>query len=526
MLTIYINESGYRYETEELIKLFVPPSGFTFIEDPLLSISDTHFSASANRSDDDELMQEDHNSVIYRFPLLSIKLIHIDNYVYLTLDLVNEGQIIRTVSTPEILENNKDCSKKEIKDAVKRAVFLILADYYKYRPPWGILTGVRPTKIVNEYIENGMGEEDIIKKLKYYYYIEDEKINLLLKVCRNERKILGNTSTDEVSVYIGVPFCPSRCIYCSFASYPSEEKNMDIYLEAISKEIQFVGNMLSENGSKIETLYIGGGTPTALTESQLSRLLSCIQNNFDLKSLKEYTIEAGRPDTLTKEKLNIMKNKGVNRISINPQTMKDETLKLIGRKHSSKEIVDMIYLARECGMDNINMDLIAGLPEETPEDFKSSLDILLELKPENITVHTLALKRASKLKEIREEYNYEAENAVVEMLKISRELLESKGYTPYYMYRQKYMFGNHENVGYSKQDRFCIYNVRIMEEKQTIIALGAGGISKIYYPSENRLERVPNVSNYEVYIDRIDEMLDRKRKLVFANIDNKIKNTL
>ncbi len=500
MLYVYINDDRFGYEVGELIKVFIPPSNFEFIKKETVDLS--------------------------KDLLLIIYATYSDDYGEISVQLIEKGETIGSVSTPEVLENAYKAVKKDIKEGIKRGIFLLFKKYYHYQPPWGILTGVRPTKMVNEMAESGMKEQEIIEKLRYFYYIHEEKVNLLLEVCRNEKEILKNTLNKKISLYIGIPFCPSKCIYCSFTSYPADVQKMDKYLDALAQEIVFAGKKLSQANLEIETIYIGGGTPTALTESQLNRLLAQVDEAFDLSDLKEYSIECGRPDTITKKKLEIMKAFQVNRISINPQTMKEETLIRIGRKHSAQQIIEAYDLARQSGFDNINMDLIAGLPNETLEDFKYSINALLQLKPENITIHTLSLKKASKLKEEREEYTYESEEQVASMLNISSNLLKQYHYYPYYMYRQKYMSGNFENVGYCKKNNQCIYNIRIMEEKQTIIALGAGGISKIFYPFENRLERVPNVSNYEIYIERIQEMEERKSNLIFANIDNKISNTL
>ncbi len=501
MLYVYINESGFRYEVEELIKLFIPWSDFEFIE------------------------QEE--GIQNKSFLLSSFISYDKGNVGISSELTKDGKKIDYVSTPQVMDHCENVTRKEIKEGVKRSVFLILRRLYDYTPPWGILTGVRPTKIVNEMIEAKFSHEEIRKKLNGLYYIDSEKINLLFNVCNNEKDILSTGSVKEISLYIGIPFCPTKCTYCSFTSYPAQIDRMNQYLEALIQEIIFVGNELINTELKIETLYIGGGTPTALTVNQLNRLLIQARESFELNDLKEYTVECGRPDTITSEKLKIMKSFGVNRISINPQSMNEKTLVEIGRNHTPEEIKEAFYLARKYGFHNINMDLIAGLPNETPVDFNYSINALIQMEPENITVHTLAIKRASKLKKIREEYSYYiGEEAISDMLEISSSLLHQYSYEPYYMYRQKYMSGNYENVGYCKNATQCIYNIRIMEEKQTIIALGAGGISKVFYPLENRLERVPNVSNYEVYIERIQEMIERKKNLIFANIDNKISNTL
>ena len=275
---------------------------------------------------------------------------------------------------------------------------------------------------------------------------------------------------------------------------------------------------MKNSGMWTESIYIGGGTPTTLTAQQLDLLIETVKEHFDLSKCIEFTVEAGRPDTITKAKLDVLAKHGIERISINPQTMKDETLRLIGRSHSVDDIRKAFEIAGEDNRFLINADLIAGLPEETPEDFQRTLEEVISLNPANITVHTLAVKRASRLIEADESYHYRQAKVVDEMLKISSQMLDSKDYRPYYLYRQKHMAGALENVGYCKDDTPCVYNIRIMDEHQSILALGAGGISKRYYPEENRLERVPNVSNYEIYIERLDEMIERKRINFFEEV--------
>ena len=286
----------------------------------------------------------------------------------------------------------------------------------------------------------------------------------------------------------------------------------DRYLEALNKEIEYCGYKVREKGYKLESFYIGGGTPTTLDELQLNNLLEKINSSFDMSSVIEFTVEAGRPDTITDEKLRIMESYGVTRISINPQTMKQETLDIIGRKHTVEQTAEAFKMAAASDICSINADLIAGLPEESYDDFRDSLDKVISYGADNITLHTLAVKRASRLKEMDEEFNYKDEELREQMLIYASEALRNAGYTPYYLYRQKHTSGNTENIGYCRNDAVSVYNIRIMEEAQSILAMGAGGISKVYFPAENRLERVANVSNYEIYIDRIEEMIHRKEK--------------
>lgn len=380
---------------------------------------------------------------------------------------------------------------------------------------WGIHTGVRPGKMIGEWIRKGKSLSDALLLLKEEYYLSDEKIALLEALYQTQKGLLNNASPQAAGIYIGIPFCPTRCVYCSFTSNQGTDAQIQSYLEALLKEINFVSEKMKQTGMYAESIYIGGGTPTTLDVPSMRRLLEHAQAAFCHSGLKEFTVEAGRPDTITREKLELFRQFPVNRISINPQTMKEHTLGLIGRNHSPQQIVEAFELANEVGIPMINADLIAGLPEETPEDFEDSLEQIIRLKPENITVHTLAIKRASRLKMMDANYSYHQGQIVGDMLSISDRLMKEHAYAPYYMYRQKQMSGNFENVGYGKKGTESIYNIRIMEENQTIIALGAGGISKVYYPAENRLERVPNVSNYEIYIERLEEMLQRKEMGIF-----------
>ncbi|MCG8482369.1 MAG: coproporphyrinogen dehydrogenase HemZ [Clostridia bacterium] len=500
MVDVYLNDDKFKYEVETLIQLFITPSSFRFIGKEALE---------GNQSF-----------------LLTIYVTNDHEDLQIRTAFFKNGETMHQVNEKEVINYNKPITKKEIKDGVKKSIYIIFEKVYAYSPPWGILTGIRPSKIVNEMMDQNINEEEIIEHLREHYKIQEEKISLLMKVCQNERPILNNSVPNGVSLYIGIPFCPSKCIYCSFTSYPADEYEVNQYLVALKKEIQYVGQELKNGQNKIETIYIGGGTPTVLSQEQLKELLEWIHEYFDLKFLKEFTVECGRPDTITHQKLDALKAYGVDRISINPQTMKAETLRTIGRKHTPEQIKEAFIMARDFGFKSINADLITGLPHEDLEDFRQSLETLIDLGPQNITVHTLALKKASRLKQIREEYRYMSETCVKDMLKEASRLMAYYEYHPYYLYRQKYISGNFENIGYCKEGHECIYNIRIMEEKQTIIALGAGAVSKVYFEKENRLERVPNVSNYEIYMGRIDEMIHRKKGLIFANIDNKNNNTL
>ena len=406
----------------------------------------------------------------------------------------------------------------EDKNLIKRELYLKLSEVTNQKPAWGILTGVRPVKLTGELVEKHGSVEKVRSLLKDFYLLNDEKTNLLINTYNYQQEILGKAHENSVGVYIGIPFCPTRCLYCSFTSNQKGLDEIQKYLESLLEEIEYAGNAMKEAGMYAESIYIGGGTPTTLSAGQLDVLISKTKECFDLSKCIEFTVEAGRPDTITEEKLKVISKHGIGRISINPQTMNDETLKLIGRLHTVDDIREGFKIADKAGDFVVNADLIAGLPGETPEDFKNTLEEVISLGPSNITVHTLAVKRASKLIEADEGYHYKQAKVVEDMLAIAKEILDKEGYRPYYLYRQKHMAGAQENVGYCKGDTPCIYNIRIMEEKQSILALGAGGISKKFYPAENRLERVPNVSNYEIYIERLDEMIERKRNNFFEEV--------
>ena len=398
------------------------------------------------------------------------------------------------------------------KEEIKRQIYRDLSGYTGKSPKWGILTGIRPVKLAGELLDRGEDPKQVLKDL---YLVDASKAALVQDILDYQREVAGKPAPQSLSVYIGIPFCPTRCLYCSFTSNQIEQKQMEPYLNALCKEISYAGNAAKAAGYNVETLYFGGGTPTSLSADQLDMLLTKVSDAFALGGVREYTVEAGRPDTITEEKLQVLFDHGVDRISINPQSMKQKTLDLIGRRHTVEDVYKAFELAWKTGIEVINADLIAGLPEETVEDFKYSLEEIIKLSAGNITLHTLAVKRASKLKELDENFNYKDEELRERMLVWAHERLENCGYRPYYLYRQKHTSGNTENTGFCKDDRPGLYNIRIMEEAQSNLALGAGGISKIYYPAENRLERVANVSNYEIYIDRIDDMIDRKKKGFF-----------
>ena len=403
----------------------------------------------------------------------------------------------------------------ETKNRIKRMLYGMVKELTGIELPWGTLTGIRPTKIAMTKLMEGYTDEEVRRYMKDTYLTSDGKVDLSLEIARREMELISAIDYSHgYSLYIGIPFCPTTCLYCSFTSFPigQWEKRMEQYLEALFKEMDYTAEKMA--GRTLDTVYIGGGTPTSLSALHLDKLISRLKATFDFTGVKEFTVEAGRPDSITIEKLQVLKNHGVTRISINPQTMKQETLDIIGRRHTVDMVKDRYSMARSLGFDNINMDLIIGLPEEDMEDVTRTMEEIKALGPDGITVHSLAIKRAARLNMFKEKYGDLKITNTQEMIDLTADYARSMGQEPYYLYRQKNMAGNFENVGYSLPGKACIYNILIMEEKQTIIACGAGTTTKVVFPSENRLERVENVKDVEQYIARIDEMLERKEKML------------
>ena len=402
------------------------------------------------------------------------------------------------------------------RDPVKTALYRLFHRATGKDLPWGTLTGVRPTKIALEKIEQGKEPAEIIEHFQTTYHCTRQKAEICTKVAEYEYEILtGIEYEDQYSLYIGIPFCPSTCLYCSFTSYPiaSYRSRVDEYLDAVIKELDFVNRTYSHK--KLISIYIGGGTPTSMDAAQLERLLKSIRERFDFSHVREFTVEAGRPDSITREKLEVLLKCGVTRISINPQTMNQETLNLIGRAHTVEQTIRAFELAREVGHQNINMDMIVGLPGEDIRHVERTLDQIYQLKPDSLTVHSLAVKRAANLNIQMEKYRSMIKGATNEMLERVDEYAGKLGLSPYYLYRQKNIPGNLENIGYSKPGLECIYNILIMEEKQDIIAVGAGASSKfIFKDRAMRIQRAENVKNVDQYISRVDEMIKRKQKMM------------
>lgn len=398
---------------------------------------------------------------------------------------------------------------------VKRRVYEALEQAYAPRSPWGILVGVRPVKIVHEMLDQGLMMTDIRKALAETYHIQTDKIDLLTEVALRERPHLYPVEDKAVSLYLCIPFCPTRCSYCSFPSndLAKKGKHLPDYLDHLIEELYFSVNQIRRAGKYVDCVYIGGGTPTTLSAEQMERLLKAADEALSGFKIKEFTVEAGRPDTITREKLEVMKRHGVDRICVNPQTMNPETLDRIGRRHSPEDIEKVMHLVKTIGFKTVNMDLIMGLPGETLEDAVYTTNRILELAPESVTLHTLAIKRAARLNREASDDERESDGRVEAMLNAADTLLRHHGITPYYMYRQKKMLGNLENVGYAKPGHASLYNMRMMEERHTIVALGAGAVSKICFPEENRHERVANFKGLEDYLNRFDEILEKKKEI-------------
>ena len=390
-------------------------------------------------------------------------------------------------------------------------LYKLLCDFTGLTQPWGILTGVRPVKLLRRLAEES-NEEQAVKKFEKDFFVSNEKIALSRETEHNERKILELSKPESFSLYVGIPFCPSRCSYCSFvmASIERAEKLIEPYTKLLCEEIKQTAEIANKLGLRLETVYFGGGTPTTLSAEQLDTVLGTVNKSFDMSTCREFTVEAGRPDTIDIAKLFALKENKVDRISINPQTVNDEVLKTIGRKHTAQQFFDAFELARKCGFDNINTDLIAGLPTDTPESFKNSLDSIVRLNAECITVHTLCMKRASRLTTEGVTLDLQQSRDAREMLAYTQNILGQNEYIPYYMYRQSRMVGNLENVGWSKRGFESLYNVYVMDETHTILACGSGGVTKLKRNNPDYLERIFNFKYPYEYIDRFDELIQRK----------------
>ena len=423
------------------------------------------------------------------------------------------------ISTQINIGGKKSVSRETVRDKndieMQLAGLLVreLSKITGITPEWGVLTGIRPSKIMMDRLEK-TSEKEALEHFEKRFLVSREKAELALKVAKREKRITEKAVPRSVNLYVSIPFCPTRCNYCSFVSHSIEKtvKLMEPYIENLCREIEITGKIVKEEGLRLDTVYFGGGTPTTLDEYQLDTILSCIEDNFDLSDLLEYTVEAGRPDTVSSGKLRTLKKHNVGRISINPQTFNQQVLDNIGRKHTVEDIYKAFFLARECGFDNINMDLIAGLTGDTYESFCQSVDSAVKLQPENITVHTLSLKSSSYLVTEREKVGSSGALAA-QMVNFAGKTLEKNDYMAYYMYRQSKSLGNLENVGWCKENRECLYNIFMMEECASVFSCGAGAVTKLVSPRDGKIERIFNYKYPYEYNDRFSDITKRKKRI-------------
>ena len=417
----------------------------------------------------------------------------------------------RTVSASRRLKTANETVRLR-RRVLQQSCYLAAVQLLEHTPAWGALAGVRPTKLSTKHLLEGGTPKSAEKLLRDVYYVTEERRKLAVDCSASTVRAAQKLDKDDISLYLGIPFCPTRCSYCSFVSRTVGRRTelMTPYLEALTKEIEVTGRLLASSGKHVRSVYIGGGTPTTLTNDQMAHLLDAIHAHFDLSRCLEFTVEGGRPDTLSEEKLRIIRAHGADRMSINPQTMVDSVLRACGRPHTAADVLEAYRWAENAGFADINMDLIAGLPTDTFEGFRHSLDTVAALRPANITVHTLALKKGADLFEKRQDLS--GTDTVTRMVEYANEKLRSLGYKPYYLYRQKYMSGSFENVGWSRDDRDCLYNIYMMEELHTILSLGGGGMNKVNLP-DGSLQRFHNPKFPEQYIELIESVLEDKKKL-------------
>ena len=482
-MRLYIDNHKFHYEMENVMRLFFHNEKVEIIKDSKELIS----------------------------PYIVTKLEIIDNQI--TIKVIAEIESFSKTLTQQIKDDCQD-DLNEQERIMAVMLYDILVEYTQIKPSWGIVTGVRPVKLFRSLINEG-GIEYAKNVFKNKYIVSDEKLKLTIQTEFFENKIINLSKSNSYSLYISIPFCPSRCSYCSFVAQSIEKaKNLiEPYFDCLCEEIIYTAKIVAKLNLNLESVYIGGGTPTTLTHTMLSKLISVIKENYDLSNCREFTIEAGRPDTITQDKLLAIYNGGVDRISINPQTLNDEVLSKIGRNHTAQEALDAFDMARQIGFKHINTDLIIGLPDESLESFKNTLDKILLLSPESITIHTLSMKKSSRLSKenfkLLKEGTFSAQN----MSEYAYNKLKENEYNPYYLYRQSRMVGNLENVGWSLKNKEGIYNVFVMDETHTIIGCGAGGVTKLKNVSTKKIERIFNYKFPHEYIKDFEEILRRKDKI-------------
>ncbi len=480
-MNIYCINHDFLYETEKLLLLFLPNEKNTALKE----------------------FNSDGGDYFYT------EIFETKEEIKYTIEFSYKGEKKKAEKTNPYIENED----KEYQ--LLSLAFPVLSEIFSFSPKWGMLTGVRPSKLLmKKMVESD--EKTAVDFFKNRFFVSDEKTDLALSVSKTEWAIIEKSPENSFSLYISIPFCPTRCSYCSFVSHSigteNAKKLVPEYVEKLCEEIEFTGKQAKECGLILTTVYWGGGTPTTLSAQQLDKVLTAIEENFDLSNLIEYTVEAGRPDTVTEEKLDTLKKHNVTRISVNPQTFNNKVLKAIGRNHTAEETEEKFLLAKKKSFESINMDLIAGLPEDTFESFKNSVDKAIFLGADNITVHTLTLKRSSNIVTENEKESVTADN-IEKMLNYSFSALTKAGYKPYYMYRQTKSLNNLENVGWCKEGKECVYNILMMEEYQHILSVGAGSVTKLLSPNIEKIERVFNYKFPFEYISRFDSLLEKKKRV-------------
>lgn len=498
----------YRYEIHSLVKAFYPEQNVKVIVD-----GDPH---------GDQVLRND------PYIFLEVKL---DRASITLCFRGKEGEKVCSFSPPVTAADIRFTEKSHFtRDSLKVFLYDSLSEYTGRMLPWGDLIGIRPTKLAMTQLDKGCNVPETAEYLEKEHRVSPEKALLAAEIAERERSILSRIHYENgYSLYIGIPFCPTTCMYCSFPSFNIAlwKDRIDDYLAALERELKAAAEIMK--GRPLDTVYIGGGTPTSLEAEQLDRLCQAVERNFDMSTVQEFTVEAGRADSITGAKLKTLKSHRVTRISVNPQTMKEETLRIIGRHHTVQQVIDAFHAARDCGFDNINMDIILGLPGEDAGDVRHTVEEIEQLGPDSLTVHSLAIKRASRLRRIIDENGYPVFINTDETMQIAADAAQRMGMKPYYLYRQKNMSGNFENVGYAGEGRYGIYNILIMEEKQSIMALGAGAVTKrVIYKTPHvplreesctdaknsvRIERCDNAKDIATYLTNLDEMIDRKRRL-------------
>lgn len=496
MIKFYLKGHKYEYEVNNVFRIFDLNSKIYFSNESEKIIDDNNDECSDNIEIFSSIYE--HESILCASAVLYEQ------------GKLRYQQLIRETD----IELEKNDYKKLRKTLITKSLYYVLSKLYNTEAEYGFLTGIRPNKILTHAVSAGYSYDRIRSILKNTYEVKKEKIDLMFKVYDMQKKYINlEGNRDNYNIYIGIPFCPSKCIYCSFVSYVNYDKEMiDKYVETLCYEIDETIKMAMEKGLKLNTIYFGGGTPSILSCENINSIFSVIKKSYNLSDINEITFEAGRPDTITEEKLNCLKNNGVTRISINPQTMNDSTLKYISRKHTVEDIYRVYNMAKAFNFHSINMDLIIGLPGEDDNDVQNSISQVIKLNPENITIHALAYKKGSELlnslKDLNKDYDI-----VERMYKITKEACINAEYKPYYMYRQKNIKANLENVGYCISGKESIYNIVIIEEIETILACGAGSVSKIL-KGNNRHERVQNYKNLSDYNNNVCKNIDEKRLIL------------